>query len=81
MRTPAEIIGHDAYKQLIFEGYDILPTSQVSDLKECVEASIEGPRKDRKLISPRVGEMVPMPTFILKGQVKKAIRLLKDLSN
>lgn len=80
MRTPAQIIGHDAYVQLIFEGYVVLPAETVDGLRDCVAASIEGPRRDRKLISRRVGDMVPMQTFILKGQVLKAIRLLKEIA-
>lgn len=80
MRTPSQIIGHDAHTQLIFEGYVILPAKSVDDLRECVETAIEGPRRDRKLISRSVGDMVPMPTFILKGQVLRAIRLLKEIA-
>lgn len=78
MRTPAEIIGQDALTQLAFEGYAVLPLETVSGLRECVEASIEGPKRDRKILSRKVGDMVPLPTFILKGQVLRAMRLLRE---
>lgn len=79
-RSPAQIIGHDAYTQLVFEGYTVLSNETIRGLRDCVEASIQGPRRDPKILSKRVGEMVPMPTFILKGQVLSAIRLLKEIS-
>ncbi|OWU66890.1 hypothetical protein ATO1_25910 [Phaeobacter sp. 22II1-1F12B] len=68
MRTPAQIIGQDALTQLAFEGYAVLPLETVAGLRECVEASIEGPKRDRKILSRKVGDIVPLPTFILKGQ-------------
>ena len=80
MRTPAQIIGHDALTQLIFEGYVVLPSQTVDGLRECVETAIEGPKRDRKLLSRGVGDMVPMPTFVLKGQVLRAIKLLREIT-
>ena len=79
LRTPAQIIGQDALTQLIFEGYMVLPVETVAGLRECVEASIEGPKRDRKMLSRGVGEMVPLPTSILKGQVLRAMRLLREI--
>lgn len=80
MRTPAQIIGRDAHTQLIFEGYVVLPIRTVAELRDCVEAAIAEPRRSPKLISNRVGDLVPMQGWILKGQVLKAIRLLKEIA-
>lgn len=80
MRSPSEIIGHDAYMQLVFEGYSILPNDTIVELRECVEAAIEKPKRSPKLISKNVGEFVPMQAWILKGQVLRAIKLLNRIS-
>lgn len=79
LRSPAEIIGLDAMTQLTFEGYVVLPLDTVLGLRECVEASIEGPKRDRKILMRSIGDLVPLPTFILKGQVLRAIRLLREI--
>jgi hypothetical protein len=36
-RKPGRIIGDDAYTQLIFEGYDVVPAELIRDLADCLE--------------------------------------------
>ena len=79
MRAPSNIIGNDAYMQLISEGYVVVPARTVADLKDCVETAISGPRRSVKMISKKAGDMEPITTVLLKGQVLRAIRALNEI--
>lgn len=53
------------------------PSPRVEELKELVRDLIQGARRDRSIITPRLGPLHVIETQVTKGQVLRAIDLLK----
>lgn len=53
-------------------------SDKVSDMQSLISDLIQGARRDRSIISPKVGLLHVIETRVTKGQVLKAIEHLKE---
>lgn len=60
-RTPAQIIGHDALTQLIFEGYAVVPAQPTEAMIAAAETALDDWRKSLPRDEFMVRSYVPPP--------------------